>query len=173
MDALAGLLDGPRARGAFLLRSVLDPPWSLRIQDRAPLTLVQVERSEAWIVPDEGEPQRLRPGDIAVLRGPDPYTIADDPATEPQIVIHPGELSTTPDGRELCDDMDLGVRTWGDSPDGSAVLISGTYQLDGEVKPAAAGRPAAGAGAARRGLEQPARRRCWRRRSAGTSRARR
>ncbi|OKI27652.1 AraC family transcriptional regulator [Streptomyces sp. CB03911] len=133
MDALAGLLDGPRARGAFLLRSVLDPPWSLRIQDRAPLTLVQVERSEAWIVPDEGEPRRLRPGDIAVLRGPDPYTIADDPATEPQIVIHPGELSTTPDGRELCDDMDLGVRTWGDKPDGSAVLISGTYQLDGEV----------------------------------------
>jgi hypothetical protein len=33
---LTGLLDGPRAGGAFLLRSVLDPPWSLRIQDRSP-----------------------------------------------------------------------------------------------------------------------------------------
>ncbi|MFC9329168.1 AraC family transcriptional regulator [Kitasatospora sp. NPDC057015] len=133
MDALAGLLDGPRARGAFLLRLVLDPPWSLRIQDRAPLTLLLAERGGAWIVPDRAEPVRLRPGDIAVVRGPEPYTIADDPATEPRIVIHPGELSTTPDGRELCEDMTLGVRTWGDGPDGSAVLISGTYQLDGEV----------------------------------------
>jgi AraC-like DNA-binding protein len=35
MDALASLLDGPRARGAFLLRSILRRPWSLRIQDRA------------------------------------------------------------------------------------------------------------------------------------------
>ena len=39
MDPLADLLDGPRARNAFLLRSVLDPPWALRIQDEAPLTL--------------------------------------------------------------------------------------------------------------------------------------
>src|ERR1700742_3734377 len=52
MDAVAGLLDGPRARGAFLLRSTLDPPWSLRIQDEAPLTLVAVVRGHAWIVPD-------------------------------------------------------------------------------------------------------------------------
>ena len=133
MDALAGLLDGPRARGAFLLRSVLNPPWALRIQDRAPLTLLAVERGEAWVVPDTGPPERLAPGDIAVVRGPDPYTVADDPATEPQIVIHPGEFSTTPDGVELCADMTLGVRTWGDGPDGSAVLLSGTYQLDGEV----------------------------------------
>ena len=52
MDAVAGLLDGPRARGAFLLRSTMDPPWSLRIEDEAPLTLVAVVRGEAWIVPD-------------------------------------------------------------------------------------------------------------------------
>ena len=61
MDAVAGLLDGPRARGAFLLRSMMDPPWSLRIQDEAPLTLVAVVRGEAWVVPDGGEPVRLGP----------------------------------------------------------------------------------------------------------------
>ena len=44
MDALAGLLDGPRARGAFLLRCLLDPPWSLRIEDEAPLALTAVAR---------------------------------------------------------------------------------------------------------------------------------
>ena len=39
MDALAGLLDGPRARGAFVLGAIMDPPWSVRIQDRAALTV--------------------------------------------------------------------------------------------------------------------------------------
>ncbi|GGO13901.1 AraC family transcriptional regulator [Micromonospora parathelypteridis] len=133
MDALAGLLDGPRARGAFLMRSVFDPPWSVRIQDRAPLTLVTMLRGTAWVVPDRGAPVPLRPGDVAIIRGPEPYTIADDPATAPQAVIHPGERTTTPAGDELCEVMDLGVRTWGERADGAAVLLSGTYQLQGEV----------------------------------------
>lgn len=29
--------------------------------------------------------------------------------------------------------MDLGIRTWGDRPDGSTVMLTGTYQLDSEV----------------------------------------
>src|SRR4051794_26908160 len=52
MDALAGLLDGPRARGAFVLRVIMEPPWSVRIQDGAPLSLVAVVRGDAWVVPD-------------------------------------------------------------------------------------------------------------------------
>ncbi len=132
MDAVAGLLDGPRARGAFLLRSTMDPPWSLRIQDEAPLTLVATVRGAAWIVPEQGEPVRLGHGDVAVVRGPDPYTVADDPATPPQASIHPGQRCTTPDGREA-EKGSLGVRTWGNSPDGETVLLTGTYPLDGEV----------------------------------------
>src|ERR687894_2145746 len=100
MDAGAGLLDGPRARDAFLLRSTMDPPWSLRIQDEAPLTLVAVVRGSAWIAHDGRDPVRLGPGDVAIVRGPDPYTVADDPATPPQAIIHPGPTCTTPDGVE-------------------------------------------------------------------------
>jgi AraC-like DNA-binding protein len=133
MDAVAGLLDGPRARGAFLLRSVLDPPWSLRIEDEAPLTIVSVVRGDAWILPDDGEPARLAEGDVAILRGPDPYTVADDPATAPQVIILPGQRCTLPDGTEVERMQDLGVRTWGTSTEGSAVLLTGTYQLVGEV----------------------------------------
>jgi AraC-like DNA-binding protein len=133
MDALAGLLDGPRARGAFLLRSILNPPWSLRIQDRAPLTLVAMVRGEAWVVPDSGDAVRLCPGDVAITRGPDPYTVADDPATPPQVVIHPGQHCTTLEGEDLAQAMDLGVRTWGNSREGSAMMLTGTYQMRGEI----------------------------------------
>jgi AraC-like DNA-binding protein len=133
MDAIAGLLDGPRARGAFVLRSVLDPPWSIRIQDEAPLTLVAVVRGEAFVLPDGGEGVCLHRGDVSILRGPDHYTVADDPASEPQVLIHPGQRCTTPDGDELTQMRDLGVRTWGNSPHGATIMLTGTYQLEGEV----------------------------------------
>ncbi|MGH8827085.1 MAG: cupin domain-containing protein, partial [Jiangellaceae bacterium] len=133
MDALTGLLDGPRARGAFLLRSIMNPPWSVRVQDRAPLSLVALMRGEAWVVPDDGDAVRLRPGDVAITRGPDPFTFADDPATPPHVVIHPGQRCTTPDGKELAQAMDLGVRTWGNDPNGSTTMFIGTYQMRGEV----------------------------------------
>ncbi|MGH3735632.1 MAG: cupin domain-containing protein [Micromonosporaceae bacterium] len=133
MDAIAALLDGPRAQGAFLLRSLLEPPWSLRIQDGAPLSVVAMMRGTAWVVPDTGPPTRLGPGDVAVFGRSDPYTVADDPATVPQVVIHPGQRCTTVDGADLKQAMDLGVRTWGNSPHGSTVLMCGTYQMVGEV----------------------------------------
>jgi hypothetical protein len=34
MDALAGLLDGPRARGAFRIPTAWSGPWALRIARR-------------------------------------------------------------------------------------------------------------------------------------------
>ncbi|MEV7884677.1 cupin domain-containing protein [Streptomyces sp. NPDC002817] len=133
MDALAGLLEGPRARGAFMIRACFEPPWCVRIEDRAPLTVMLMIRGEAWITPDAGERVRLRAGDLAIARGPDPYTCADDPGTAPQAVILPGAECHYPDGRSLNGSMDLGVRTWGDRLDGSAVMLIGTYLWQGEV----------------------------------------
>ncbi|MEY9907835.1 AraC-like DNA-binding protein [Catenulispora sp. MAP12-49] len=144
MDVIAGLLNGPRADGAFLLRSLLTPPWSLRVQDQAPLTLVAVVSGTAWVVPERvpstagavtvtGAPTRLCRGDLAILRGPDPYVFADDPATEPQAVIHPGQRCTTPDGEDLGDLRALGTRSWGNAPDGATVLVTGTYQVLSEI----------------------------------------
>ena len=133
MDALAGLLDGPRARGAFLLRSIMNPPWSVRVEDRAPLSLVAMVRGDAWVVPAAGGAVRLGPGDIAVTRGPEPFTFADDPATSPQVVIHPGQHCTSPDGEDLAQAMELGVRTWGNDPDGSVVMLIGTYERSSEL----------------------------------------
>jgi AraC-like DNA-binding protein len=133
VDALAGLLDGPRARGAFLLRVVLDPPWSVRVQDRAALAVVAVTRGGAWLIADGGEPVEVRAGDVVVVRGPDPYTVSDDPATPPQVIIHPDERCTTLYGEDLSVAMDRGVRTWGNADDGASVMLVGTYQSAGEI----------------------------------------
>ncbi|MEU1548454.1 AraC family transcriptional regulator [Nocardia sp. NPDC005745] len=131
MDVLASLLEGPRARGAFLMCSLLNPPWSLRIQDEAPLTVLSMIRGNAWIVTDEGEPRQLGASDVAIFRGPAPYTVADDPTTEPQIVIHPGQVTKTPQGEILCETLSLGVRQWGTDPDGATLMVTGTYESAG------------------------------------------
>src|SRR5689334_13572556 len=133
MDAVAGLLDGPRARDAFLLRSVLDPPWSMRIEDEAPLTLVAMVRGSACVIPDVWPTAYLHAGDDAILRGPDPYSVANDPATEPQVLILPGQRCVLPDGREVKEMDDLGVRTWGNSAEGATIMVTGTYQLRSET----------------------------------------
>lgn len=128
-----GLMDGPKARGAFLLRSVLDPPWSVRIEDRAPLSVVTMVNGDAWVLPEEGEAVRLRPGDVALVRGPAPYTLADDPGTPLQIVVGPGQACSL-GGVDVSESLALGVRTWGGGkgPD-AAVMLSGTYGADHEI----------------------------------------
>ncbi|WP_320671421.1 AraC family transcriptional regulator [Patulibacter defluvii] len=135
MDTVAGLLEGPRARGAFLLRSLLDPPWSLRIEDQAPLTVVAVVEGGAWILPagPDAAWTAIGPGDVALVRGPEPYLVADDPSTPPQVVIHPGQRCTTLDGEDLALAMRLGVRSWGNAADAGTVMLTGTYQQPGEV----------------------------------------
>jgi AraC-like DNA-binding protein len=127
MDAVAGLLDGPRARRLHAA-----------LEHGPALVAAHPRRGTAHALRDrprgrEGDPVRLAAGDAAVFRGPDHYTVADDPATPPQVVIHPGQRCTTPEGEDLSAAMSLGVRTWGNSPDGATVTLTGTYQMDGEV----------------------------------------
>jgi AraC-like DNA-binding protein len=135
MDAVAGLLDGPRAREAFLLRSTVDPPWSMRIRDEAPLTVMAMVRGTAWVLPDHGDPVDVHAGDVAVFRGPEAYTVADDPATAPQVAIGPGQECEVlvPAGAALVESMGFGVRTWGNATAGTTEMLTGTYQLHSEV----------------------------------------
>lgn len=133
MDALGGLLDGVRARGAFVLRLSLDPPWSMRIQDDAPLTLICVTRGSAVIVTDSGDRFDVRRGDVAVARGVEHYVFADDRATEPQVVIHPGNRCTTLRGDDLRFEMSVGVRTWGNTAAGTDRAVVCAYEGRSEV----------------------------------------
>lgn len=134
MDGINALLDRSRATGAFVLRSVLSPPWAMRIEDDAPLTLVVLTRGHAWIVPDNGDAVFVEPGDVALLRGPGfRYTVADDPSSPVDVVIDEMQRPTYRPGVQWEFLTDLGVRTWGNDRQGSTVMLTGTYQVRGEV----------------------------------------
>jgi AraC-like DNA-binding protein len=127
MDPITALLDAPRAQGAFLLRVTMTPPWSVRIEDEAPLTIVAVTSGSACYAPDDGEPVRLLPGDLLLIARPDPYLFADTPDRPPQAVIHPGGRCETPAGASLELPMRQGVRTWGNATQGQDTMLVGTY----------------------------------------------
>jgi len=133
VDALVGLLDGVRARGAFVLRLMLDPPWSMSIRDEAPLTLICQTHGASAIVSAGGDTVWLHAGDIALTRGTEHYLFADDPATTPTVVIHPGQRCTTLTGDDLRFEMSLGVRTWGNSPSGATRAVICAYEGRSEV----------------------------------------
>jgi AraC-like DNA-binding protein len=130
MDVLADLLDGVRARGALFRRTVMTPPWSLRFASGAPLTLATMLRGAAWVVPAGGEPVRVAAGDVVVLRGRAPYTVASDPALAPRAVIGDWAYCATGDGG--ADDEADGSAV-ADGPAGSALLLSGAFTGRGVI----------------------------------------
>jgi AraC-like DNA-binding protein len=128
MDNLGGLLDAPRARGAFALRAVMSAPWCLRDLADSPLTLIAGVEGNLWVVPDESDPFQIGAGDIAVIRTPVRYNIADSQDAIPQVVIHPGQLCCDLEGNSLHDSMMHGVRTWGNDAEGSTLFLIGAYE---------------------------------------------
>ncbi|RKS78703.1 AraC-like DNA-binding protein [Actinomadura pelletieri DSM 43383] len=126
MDAVSELLGDVRARGAVFRRAIMRPPWALRMASGAPLTLATMLRGHAWIVPEQGEPVRVEAGDIAVVRGDEPYTVADDPATTPELEVTSADYCSATEGIEP-------ARTCGTTDGGSAVLLSGAFESRGEL----------------------------------------
>ena len=111
----------------------MDPPWSMSIKDEAPLTLICQTHGSAVIVGDSSGTVWIHPGDVALTRGTEHYVFADDPATIPMIVIHPGQRCTTLSGETLKFEMAIGVRTWGNSPSGATRSLICAYEGRSEV----------------------------------------
>ncbi|WP_026932205.1 AraC family transcriptional regulator [Glycomyces tenuis] len=130
MDAVSELLAEVRARGAVFRQAVMRPPWALRMAGGAPLTLAMMLRGRAWIVPDRHEPVPVGVGDIALVRGAAPYTVADDPATAPTVVVTSADYCPGAEGIESASGP---VRTCGMPTDDAAVLVSGAFERRGEL----------------------------------------
>ncbi|MFE7804209.1 cupin domain-containing protein [Streptomyces sp. NPDC057430] len=136
MDALGSLLYEVRSDGALFSRNILAPPWSIRFADRTKLTLVTMVRGAGWLLPGGSEPAvALGRGDVAVVVGGEPFSVTDDPdaGTPPLYVLEGPDRCTTADGREVCEDIVLGLRTCGNALDGPTVLLTGSYHVGGRV----------------------------------------
>ncbi|MFC0625711.1 AraC family transcriptional regulator [Kribbella deserti] len=118
MEPLDDLLRGVRADGAVLGTPVLSAPYALRFTDAAALTLIAPLHGEAWIVADD-KPVLVRPGDIAVVHGPAPFLVTDDPGRPSQAV------DTHCDG--LVEGGPPGAGT------GGTVLLAGAYHVRQEL----------------------------------------
>ena len=66
MDPLFRMVSGLRAHGLFSLRISMVPPWSVDIDDGAPLSVIAVDRGAAWITA-AGTRIRLDAGAVALV----------------------------------------------------------------------------------------------------------
>lgn len=135
MDVLSDLLHRARASNALVRQLIQRPPWSMTYADAPPLTVVATLGGHAAIrLDDTGcEPVRLAAGDIALIRGIGPYTIADSPDTPPQIVLRGGKKYLAGTDEEAPAGESLGPRTYGDGRPGATTMLRGAYGLHGGV----------------------------------------
>jgi len=116
----------------------MSSPWALRIEDEAALTVVVVLDGACRLDHDSRVTSvQLETGDLALIRGPDPYVIGDTKGSPPRIRVLPGNRPVTMQGDEIGQSLNLGVRTWGaldDDDDGDTTrMLTGIYQDVGEA----------------------------------------
>lgn len=133
MDPLSDFLDGPRARNAFLLQVKMSPPWAIRVEDDAPLTLVAMLTGSAYFSQRSGDPLLLEPGCLLLIRDSAPYVLADRPDERPGYFIGVGQNCSGSNGEDLAGDLSTGLRSWGNDSAGRDSMLVGTYRSSGEV----------------------------------------
>ncbi|QIQ04259.1 AraC family transcriptional regulator [Streptomyces liangshanensis] len=138
MDVLDDYLAGVRAHGAVFCRTVSTPPWGLRFTEPAPLALAVMLHGDGWIIPAEEDPVALRRGEIVLIRGAEPYTVADHPASAPRILVDGDDHCTTlGDPASPRRNWRIAGRTSGPADDrvgeGSDLLVTAGYRIGGDL----------------------------------------
>lgn len=134
MDVLSRLLDAPRGRDAYLVRTTVERPWSIRLSDRAPLGLVAVLQGSAWVSSGDGAAVRLDPGGVMVAKGPADAMLGHRPVTDiADVQLLPGLQLVDREGRDVTSQWTLGHRHLGNNPRGRDILLMGCYRIEGEV----------------------------------------
>ncbi|KXO89393.1 AraC family transcriptional regulator [Tsukamurella pseudospumae] len=125
------MVSGLRARGLFSLRISMAPPWSVDIDDGAPLSVIAVDRGAAWLVGDDAR-IRLEAGAVALVAHGPRYLVADDPGRAPTVRIGPGG-TCIPLTESMRSTTHRGLLTWGNHDDGADQLLVGTYASASQV----------------------------------------
>ncbi|UFS96084.1 AraC family transcriptional regulator [Nocardia huaxiensis] len=129
MDPLSSLLSGIRAEGSVVSHAVLAAPWTIRFADRAPLTMITVLHGGGTLILPGHNNIRVNRGDTVIVRGPEPFHLADEadslhgPHEEFEIACFTTDAE--------CEAESLGGISWGNDSDGATALIVGAYQATG------------------------------------------
>lgn len=75
----------------------------------------------------------MREGDVVLVKGPHPYTVADGRGTAPEVVVHVDDRLTDLTGADVTEAWRAGTRVSGRRPDGSAIIASGNYRVADDV----------------------------------------
>ncbi|MFV0253878.1 MAG: AraC family transcriptional regulator [Beutenbergiaceae bacterium] len=130
MDLLSEVLAGVRTRDGVLHRSVLGVPFGLRIEERAPLTIVLLLDGPASIVFADGEAVQLRLGIVYLIAVPEAYLLVDAVGSVPRLVVDDTGVRTV-EGVPLPPPVDE-VRCLVESVENgrsTSTIISGNYAV--------------------------------------------
>jgi AraC-like DNA-binding protein len=119
VDLLDDRLMRARAAGAVFARTVVTPPWGLRLGGSIELAVHAVTRGRAWLwLDDPADAVELRPGEISLVRGGSAHHIAHEPGAR---CLEPDEFRAR-NGRGAAD-----------ADHGATVFLCGAYQFAGDV----------------------------------------
>ncbi len=119
MDLLHDHLARARASGGVFARTVVAPPWGLRLSGTIQLALHAVVQGRAWLWLDDPEAAlELARGELALVRGGLDHHIAHEPAAA---CLEPAEFKARHATEEHSDDR----RT--------TVFLCGAYRFSGDI----------------------------------------
>jgi AraC-like DNA-binding protein len=135
VDVLSDLLHRARVGDALVRQLVQTPPWSITFLGVPALTVVATLGGRASIRLEDTDypPIELAAGDIVLVHGIGRYTIADSPATPPQVVIDQGKKYLAGTGEAVAVDQGVAPRTYGDARLGATTMLRGSYELRGSI----------------------------------------
>lgn len=129
---MEALVEGPRARGALVLRLELDGDWAISVEDESMLTVMAVLAGHC-VVTTGADRMHAHTGDVVIVRGPQPYAVSSEPDRAPDFIIPPTQVCIDVHGNRLVESMARGLRTWGTTDQGVDRLLVGTYRHPLEV----------------------------------------
>jgi AraC-like DNA-binding protein len=119
VDLLNDRLMRARATGAVFARTVVAPPWGLRLGGSIQLAVHAVTWGKAWLwLDDAADAVELRPGEISLVRGGSAHHIAHEPGA---CCLEPDEFRAQ--YRQAAPGADHGT----------TVFLCGAYQFSGDV----------------------------------------
>lgn len=119
MDVLQEYLIRARASGGVFARSIVVPPWGLRLPGTIQLTVHAVIQGQVWLwIDGEDDPLELRPGDLAFVRGGADHFIAHEPSAH---CVPPEEFRAL----NLADEAKLDPL--------AAEFLCGAYRFSGDI----------------------------------------